>query len=443
MDRTQRLAGSDDTLNQTTGRPFPQPASGWLLSVELHTLPGESHPGPRRGEALVAPSEALLVEARARGLKIAVAAHDPASYAPKYHDLVDTWVKVDTSEPGEILDSASSLAGGVAAVTSSVDNFIRVAAIVADKVGAPGPNPASAAIQRDKSLAREALRAAGLPDAAWGVVPAADPDLRSPIGYPAVAKPVDGAASWDVALVESDDQARALAARHLRREYGRGVNPRRQLLFEEYLDGPVFSAEGIVTDAGMRIFGYSSRVMGPEPYFVELALAFAPDPPTPGTPAFVEAVLSALGHTWGPFHLEFALTAQGLRLIENNSRFVGAGLQHAIHRLAGTPLARNLLEALLDEPLSPMLIEGACCEMRLISKRDGVLQEVDGLDEAASVAGVHAVGLFDPIGGLVTAKVDTNSARIGYVHASGPTRDGALAQATRAVECIRLRVEPR
>lgn len=415
-------------------------SQGWLLSVELHTLPGEATPGPRRGDRLVGPSESVLHEARRRGLRIAVAAHDPAGYGATYEHLIERWLPIDTSDPSEVIGAAAGLEGGVVAVTCSVDNFVGLAAVVADKLGVPGPPPDSAAIQRDKSIARAALAAAGVPDARWGVVPARDPELASPIGYPAVVKPVDGAASWDVALVRDDAEARELARRHLGRQYGRGVRPRRVLLFEEYLPGEVISAEGIVVDGEVTIFGYSSRAMGPEPHFVELALVFGAEPPTPTVPSFVERVLDALGHTWGPFHLEFVTTPQGPRLIECNSRLVGAGLQHAIHRLTGTPLARPLMDGLLGKTVTPIDVDGAVCELRLVSPHGGVLRGVTGLDDALAVEGVHAAGLYEALGGTVSAQVDTNSARVGYVQAIGPHREAALERARRAADFIRLDV---
>lgn len=412
----------------------------WMVSVELHTLPGETRPGPHTGERIVGPSEALLLEARARGLRVAVAAHDPTSYASKYDDLVDRWIRVDTSSPDHVLAAVTSLEGRVAAVTSSIDSFIGITAEVTARLGLRGPNPRSASIQRDKSAARRALAAAGIADVRWGVGDAADRDLRSPIGYPAVAKPVDGAGSWDVAIVADDSEAQALARQHLQRDYGRGVRPRRRLLFEELADGDVYSAEGIVTGGDTHVLGYSSRLMGPRPHFVELALAFAARPPEPAIPYWVETVLGALGHDWGPFHLEFALTDDGPRLIESNSRLVGAGLQHAMHRLTGTSPAALLMDSLLGVPLALPEVDGAVCELRLVADRDGVLHGVDGLDRAARAEGVYGVGLFEELGGQVSARLDTNSVRIGYVHTIGADRDQAIRSAQAGARHVRFTI---
>lgn len=410
----------------------------WIVSVELHTLPGEPAECPTAGERVIAPSEGLLSAAKQRGLRIAVAATDRTFYGERYDSLVDAWLTADTSDPASVLAAVHGIDGTVVAVTSSVDNFVRVAAVVADKLGLSGPDPHGEGIQRDKARVRRAVEVAGIPDARWGAADAADPGLRSPIGYPAVAKPVDGAASWDVAVVNDDEEARALASRHMDRSYGRGVRPRRRLLFEEVLSGPVFSAEGLVTDDATCILGYSSRVMAPPPHFVELALTFSGDAPSPEVPDFVQRILGAIGHSWGPFHLEFVLTEGGPRLIENNARFVGAGLQHAIHRLTGVAPGELLLAALLGERQPWPTFSGAVSEARLVAPRSGTLAGADGLTASLDVDGVYSSGLYVCPGDAVSAELDSNSARIGFVQALGNDRDSAFGSAAAGLSRIRL-----
>ena len=253
----------------------------------------------------------MLQAARRRGLRTAVLAADRVLYGHVYDDLVDAWLVTDTSDARAASTAITALDGEVAAVTSSVDSFVRVAARVARRRGLRGPDPEGAGIGRDKARARQALADADIPDIRWATLPARLEDIASPIGYPCVVKPVDGVASWDVALVTSDQEVQSLARRHLRREYGRNVRPRRRLLFEEFFDGPLYSAEGFTGPDGVRILGYSDRVMSPPPHFIELAVRFASTPPFPDARAFVESCLKALGYDFGAFHLEFILTPAG------------------------------------------------------------------------------------------------------------------------------------
>lgn len=417
--------------------------NSWFVSIELHTLPGGVRTLPSAGEIVTASSAAALQAARQFGLRTAVVVTDRAFYGHAFDHLVDAWLVTDTSSAVNVNQALTTLNGDVTAVTSSVDSFVRVAAEVSRIRHLLGPNPDGPGIRRDKSTARQALAAAGIPDIRWGVQDATDENLTSPIGYPAVVKPVDGAASWDVSLVINDHDARALAARHLgRTTYGRGVTPRRRLIFEQVLEGPVYSAEGLVDAEGVTVFGYSDRVMTPPPYFVELAVRFSTERPYPDADRYVADCLRALGYDFGPFHLEFVATPDGPRLLELNARLVGSGNQYAISRLAGTAPAAVLVAKLARQPPPTLQFTGAVTELRLTVDQTGQLMQYQGLDEAVRSPGCHAAGLYVAIGDQVSHEVASNSQLVGYVQAIGLDREDSYRKAATAAQRIKLHIEP-
>ncbi|NEE42773.1 ATP-grasp domain-containing protein, partial [Streptomyces sp. SID7982] len=309
----------------------------WIVSIEMHTLPGGGRGALYAGIPVQAPCRTQLEAARRLGHLTAVVVSDRESYGTQYDDVVDAWLITHTQDPATIVHVLKSLHGEIAAVYSSVDSFVRIAAEVAAKLQLRGPATLGPGIARDKATARAALAEAGVPDIRWGVKSAFDEDLDSPIGYPCVVKPVDGASSWDVALVRDEKAVRELAARHLSRAYGRRVRPQRRLLFEEVLEGPLLSAEGFVDERGVHVIGYSDRVMSAPPHFVELAVRFSTERPFPEADTYVATTLSALDYDFGAFHLEFILTTDGPRLVELNPRMVGAGVQHAMSHIMGAP----------------------------------------------------------------------------------------------------------
>jgi hypothetical protein len=415
--------------------------TGWLESIELHVVGGGGRSLPRSGDRVTGPSEHLLDAARRRGLRTLVVTRDPGFYDAS--DLqIDEWLVVDSSSSAAVLAALRSRAVDVRGVTSAVDNFVGVAARVAEALGLPGPDPRSPAVGRDKAAVRRALSEGGVEHVAHQVVEASStvvPPLREAgLRYPFVAKPVDGAASWDVALVHDEDGLLDLMGRHLARDYGRGVRPRRRFVLEEHLEGPVFSVEGFVADGRLEVFGFSDRVLGTAPSFVELGASFAVDAPVAGAAEHVERILDALDYTWGPFHVELVATAQGLRLIEVNARFMGAGMQHAVSVTSARPWASYLLGLVLGEAERPGSIaargelEGrsarALCELKFTAPAPGRLVGMGGLGVAPAAGSLLACGSYLPIGARVEPGAVDNSDRIGYVITSGACR----AEAKRA-----------
>ncbi|ARE73346.1 hypothetical protein B6R96_04865 [Streptomyces sp. Sge12] len=417
--------------------------NAWVVFVELHTLPGGGSGRLAAGGAITAPARAQLEAARRLGFRTAVAASDTTSYGNQFDDVVDAWLVTNTSDAATVVHVLKVLTGGIAAVFSSVDSFVRTAAAVAAKLGLAGPQPLGSGIARDKAVARAALASAGLPDIRWGVKSAYAQDLESPIGYPCIVKPVDGASSWDVVLAEDVHAVRDVAARHLERAYGRRVRPQRRLLFEEVLVGPLFSAEGFVDAGELRIIGYSDRVMSAPPRFVELAVRFSAERPFPGADDYVAQTLAALEYDFGAFHLEFILTEDGPRLVELNPRFVGAGVQHAIGELTGVLPADLLVAKLTGSPVPEFAFEGAVTELYLTAPSSGRLDDVHGLDEAVAVEGCRAAGLYVALGDEVSSGIESNSQYIGYVHAVGRSREESYAIAVESASRISYGIRER
>ncbi|WP_445521371.1 ATP-grasp domain-containing protein [Streptomyces sp. NEAU-174] len=410
----------------------------WIVMIELHTLPGGARSLPTAGDPLQSSSEQFLHAARAQGYRTAVVTRNHSYYESHFDHLVDSWLSTDSTSPRSVLQMLAALDSQVVGVHSSVDSFVHVAAHVAFTLGLPGPSPDGAGINRDKARARRALQEAGADDTRWAVLPADTEDLSSPIGYPCVVKPVDGAYSWDVALVSCDSEAQALAQRHLTRPYGRGVQPKRKLLFEEYLEGPLYSAEGFIDGDELTIFGYSDRIMTAPPHFVEIALRFASERPHPEADVFVQRALHALDYKFGPFHLEFVLTPHGPRVVELNARLFGAGMEQAVSYLSTSRLADYVLAKITGKKPEHPIIEGAVTELRITAPATGRLVGVKGLEEASSQGTCRSAGLYAAIGEHVSHVIDSNSSRVAYVQATGKNRSESYRNATKAAEAVFL-----
>jgi biotin carboxylase len=403
-------------------------AQQWFVSVELHT---SSSAGSIHGEPIMGPSAEMLHRARSRGLTTAVLVADRSFYGTDLDGLVDRWVVCDTRRPADIRSSAEALPGRLVALTSLVDTFVGPTSVAARELGLPGPTPGTAALARDKSLARAAVAASGIQDIEWSVMNADDPDLDSPLGYPVIVKPVDGAASWDVELVKDQMQARALAARHLARKYPRGVEPQRRLLFEEFVPGPLYSAEGMVDASGaVRVLGWSSRIITDPPYFAELAVTFAREEPFSGADQYAVTLLRALGYDFGPFHLEVILGPQGPRLVELNPRLIGSGAHKCVEEVVGRSAVDLVVDQLLgerwDHDFTPRAGRSAT-QMYFVPAESGTVSVLPDGSLMMDWNGVVAAASQVKVGDTLSPAVCSSSDYLGWVITRG--RDRADSEA--------------
>lgn len=422
----------------------PSATANWFVAVELHVRSGPGRPDLSSGPILEAPGPAQLRRARRRGLRTAVLARSRTFYGPELDDLVDVWIECDTRDSDRLSSAVTALPGVIAALTSSVDSFVGPAAAAARTMGLRGPTPRTPALSRDKAVARAALAAAGVPDVAWAVVPANDPRLDSPIGYPCVVKPVDGAASWDVRLVENRAQTRALAAQHLQRlEYGRGVRPQHRLLFEQYVPGPLISAEGFVHDGVPQVLAWSDRLLTAPPHFAELAITSIATPPTPAADGFVRDTLAALQYDFGAFHLEFILGSHGPRLVELNPRLIGAGAHVCVDHAAGVDSADHVVARLLGETPSephPTAEAAASTQMYLTAETSGRVHAVGDVRKLSELPGVVSAEVSTDVGRLVRPAT-SSSDYLGHVLTVGATPAQARERALAAKFAVRIDLE--
>ena len=123
---------------------------------------------------------------------------------------------------------------------------------------------------------------------------------------------------------------------------------------------------------------------------------------------------------------------------------LGGGHDAELAKLAlGVDLNGLALQAALGESISSAALHpspqvgGAIA--RFLVPPEGVLQEVEGVDEARAVEGVHDVRIYrEP--GHVFGPFRRGADRAGAVLATGDSRDEALERADEAARLIRFKV---
>lgn len=337
---------------------------------------------------------------------------------------VATLHHVDPMSGEQVADLAVRLGVGLVVIGPEAP----LVAGVTDEVtarGVPvfGPSGAAARLEGSKAFAKDVMAAAGVPTGRSHLctTPAEVEAALDDFGAPYVVKD-DGLAAGKGVVVTGD---RTLAVAH-----AAGC---RQVVIEEYLDGPEVSLFAIC--GWSEAEGPVVRPLQPAQDFKRIhdgdqgpntggmgaytPLSWAPDD-------LVEEVLETVLHPTvqelarrgtpftGLLYAGLALTARGVRVIEFNARF-------------GDPETQALL-ALLDSPLSPLLLGAAT----------GTLADVDPprWRAGAAVAVVLASRGYpetsssgDPITGLEAAEAVDGGGVVQVLHAGTAGVDGRVVTA--------------
>ncbi|MEV5147186.1 ATP-grasp domain-containing protein [Streptomyces sp. NPDC052727] len=286
-----------------------------------------------------------IVESISRHYRIWLMDHRPLTWARPY---VIGHTEIDALDLDKALTAAAALQRSVslAGVVCYDEMRIWSAARIAEELGLP-TSPADAVLAcRDKKTSRERMAAAGTPQARSLFVRSLD-EARSAVeevGYPAILKPRDLAASEGVARVDGPDE---LARWFSFTAEAAGIpgdgSTESGILVEEYLDGPEIAVDVVVYDGQVTPVVVSHKQLGYPPSFEEVGHFVAADDPLLHDAELLtvlESAHSALGFTHGVSHVELRLTKTGPRVIEVNARLGGDLIPYLGLLATGVDLAR-------------------------------------------------------------------------------------------------------
>ena len=206
---------------------------------------------------------------------------------------------------------------------------IEATAVVAAAMGLPTTPSDAIARCRDKHATRQALAAAGVPQARSAAVgsPEQAAEVAQRFGYPVVLKPRNLAASFGVRRADSPEElavayhrARSITLPEAPEYYEDGV------LVEEYLSGPEISVDAACFDGEVAPLVIAHKESGFPPAFEEVGHVVDASDPLYQDPELTEVVTAAhraLGFHTGMTHLELKRTPDGFKVIELNGRLGG------------------------------------------------------------------------------------------------------------------------
>jgi len=276
--------------------------------------------------------------------------------------------------------SDDGVTGEADAIASFVELSIPLVARLCESLGLPGHLPSAVDSARDKHQTRACLKAAGLPTPR-NILIRSKAEVGAAgkhVGFPAVLKPVSGAASLGVkkvctmreledyyvevvkelsslvissgALIKGDPASTG------------GVNASANIdltvLLEQYLDGPEVDVDVVMSEGEWRYAAVSDNGPTMEPYFNEtwaVAPSLLPKDQQTALRDLAVSSTKCLGFSAGVFHVECKYTSTGPQLIEVNCRMGGGQVHECNYRTWGVDMVEETLFAALGIPARPMV----------------------------------------------------------------------------------------
>jgi len=339
--------------------------------------------------------------------------------------IIAKFIPVDMSQSSEQVFSqclahikglgADAATGPADGITTFIELSVPLVSRLCEVLGLPGFSPQSVDDARDKHRTRACLAAAGLPTPRNFLIKS-DRELKDAaarVGFPAVLKPVSGAASLGVKKVESEKELQdcyneivtemsslVVSSGALIKGDGSGVGFNAAsmidltLLLEQYLDGNEVDIDVVMSEGEWRYAAVQDNGPTLEPYFNETWAASPSLLPKEKQNALRDLAVSsvkALGFAAGVFHVECKYTSTGPQLIECNARMGGGQVRECNLLTWGVDLVEETLFIALGIPSRPVVSKTplhpvAYCYVN--AKKSGVMGSTDCIKDLAKQDGV-------------------------------------------------------
>jgi biotin carboxylase len=329
------------------------------------------------------------------------------------------------------------------AVLAVDDQGVVIASAAAACLGLRHNPPDAVVATRDKTIMRERLGAASLPQPTYRIVsPGADiVAAAAEIGYPCVVKPVSRSASQGVIRVDDAIEAEAAGVR-IRAMTTDCPEP---LLVERFVPGDEVAVEGLLTRGRLEVLAVFDK---PDPLdgpFFEETIYVTPSRQPPAILTEIETTAAgaaaALGLCEGPVHAELRVSPGGaVTILELAARSIGGLCARALQFGAGVSLEEVIIRHALGMGLDGLTRESQASGVMMLPIRSaGVLDHVSGQERALAIEGVVGLDISIPPGRPVVP-LPEGDRYLGFIFARGPTPQTVEAALRQAEACLDVRL---
>ena len=354
------------------------------------------------------------------------------------------------SSAATIVESQHSV-GRFDGIVAVGDQPAYLAAVAAEQLGLPYSLPDSVLACRNKYLARERFRAAGLNVPEYYRVPIGDDpgEAAKSARYPCVLKPLGLSGSRGV--IRANDRSEFAAAFDRIRDIlatpdicRLHEDQDRFIQVEEYIDGQEFALEGLLTRGrfqSIALFDKPDPLTGP--YFEETIYVTPSRIPLAIQDAILATTrdaLAALGLTHGPVHAEMRVNHRGVWMLEVAARPIGGLCAQALRFESGFSLEEVVLCHAAGNPVGSLCMNAPARGVMMIPiPRAGVYTAIDGMEPARRTPGIEDV--------IITAKegqrlvpLPEGSSYLGFIFAAGESPERVEESLRRAHAELRFEI---
>ena len=325
-------------------------------------------------------------------------------------------------------------------VTLATDMPVRAVAAACEALGLPGISPETALRATDKGEMIQAFEKQGVAHPWYAIVPdyASLKKNADQISFPCIVKPTDNAGSRGVVL------CREKAELEEAYQYALGESRGGVVILEEYLEGPEFSVEVMVTDGKPHVLQITDKCTTGAPHFVEMGHSQPTRQPVAVQKEIRECAIRAVravGINVGPAHVELIYTKKGPVMVELGARLGGDFIAtHLVPLSTGIDMVEMTIRLACGEKidLSPKWERGSA--IRYFKTPTGTLRKIDGMERANKIPGVREVTFVHAVGETV-GEIGSSVDRIGFVIADAPTAREAESICQKAMDAITVFVE--
>jgi biotin carboxylase len=287
-------------------------------------------------------------------------------------------------------------------------------------------SPDAAFAAKHKQVMRERLQFANVPSPRFQLFSVeSNPELlAAKVGYPCVVKPTMLSASQGV--IRADDPSEFVAAFNRTCNIIRATGAEPNILVEDYIPGFEVAVEGILSGGRLKLlalFDKPDPLTGP--YFEETIYV------TPSRTAHEvqQAILdctvracAAIGLRVGPIHAELRVNDSGPWIVEVAGRSIG-GLCAKILRFGTEEISLEelIIRHAMGLDIAPLQRENRAGGVMMIPiPCAGILNRVDGLEQALAVPGIEEIEISIPLKNPVVPLPEGNT-YLGFIFARGET----------------------
>lgn len=325
-------------------------------------------------------------------------------------------------------------------MTLATDMPMRSIAAATSRLGLPGISMDTAIKSTDKGEMIKAFKEKGVEHPWYYIVDDMEQlnAIIDKVTYPCVIKPTDNAGNRGVCYVSNKDE--------LSKEYAYSHENSRSghVIIEEYMEGEEVSVEIIVYKGVVHILAVTDKTTLGKPYFVEIGHAEQSQKKEETVAAIKDLAIravKAVGIDNSPAHVEIMVTKNGPKMVELGSRMGGGCITtHLVPLSTGIDMIKSVMDLALGlEPdLVPKFNKGSA--LRHIVGIDGIIESIDGLEEAHMIPGVFEVTMLKNVG--EECHYFKNGAdRIGYVIAQGNNTAEAISICEEAIKIINIKTK--